>query len=113
MMDDIYLGESPCDEDCAQVGSDGYGLRARAECQALIHQIRRQLGPEPSGAALCIKGENHDYGRVYSVHCKFEETNEIAVAYAFKAEAEYPQKWDKEAKQELRGQEIMRQMNEA
>ena len=100
-MDDIYLGESPCDEDCAQVGRDGYGIRARTECRALINQVRRQLGPEPEGAQLCIKSSNHDYGTLYSVHCKFDATYDAAITYAFKAEAEYPSVWDEKARVEL------------
>lgn len=101
MMDDIYLGESPCDEDCAQVGKPDYGIRAIAECRALINQIRRMNGREPEGANLVIISSNHDYGTVYAVHCKFDESKQAAIDYAFKIESNYPEKWDLLAKKEL------------
>lgn len=101
MMDDIYLGESPCAERCTQVGSDGYGTRAMKECQALINQLRRVFGEEPDGATLVIRTEHHSEGSRYAVHCKFDSNKMPSIDYAFKCESEYPEHWDLLAKQEL------------
>lgn len=99
--DYINIGPSPCGEDCAQLGSDGYAEKARKECNAFREQLRRQFGPEPEGAELRVKGERHDFGTYYEVVCYFWDNNEKAMEYAFKLEGETPELWDAEAKAAL------------
>ena len=104
MKDFIYIGSAPCDEECTQVGTPGYSERAKKECRALIAQIRRVLGNEPeeaAGTGLRIKGENHEYGTYYEVVCSYDDDFPESTKYAYRCEAECPQKWDEEAKLEL------------
>jgi hypothetical protein len=49
MQNCFYLG--PANEDCAQVGSAGYGSRSLDECRSYIAAIRCVCGPEPEGRA--------------------------------------------------------------
>ena len=71
IKDSLYIGESPWDESCAQLGTDMYPVNARKECQRFIDQIRRHYGSEPGGARLYIKSNPHDFGSYLSVECEF------------------------------------------
>lgn len=101
MRDTLYIGSSPPEEDCAQLGSDGYRPRARRECRAYINQLRRCLGPEPLGTVLAITSHVHDFGEYLAVSCHFDPNVPEAVDYAFRCESEGPLSWDDEARQEL------------
>ena len=101
MRETLEIGSSPCNEECAQVGQDGYSLRAAKECQAFKNQLIRVFGEPPEGARLKIKGSSHDFGTYYEVAVSFNVENEIAAEYAFKLEGEGPTEWDQEAKTEL------------
>jgi len=94
--DYIDIGSSPSDEQCAQVGSEGYHQRAREECTRFIQLIRKHLGPEPEGARLAVKSFPHDFGSYLEVVCWFDEDNEEARKYAFKCESDGPRTWDAE-----------------
>ena len=93
-MDYISLGSSPSEEECVQVGSLRYIMRAKKECQRFLALIREKLGPEPLGAQLKVKRFPHDFGSYLEVVCLFEEDNEEARAYAYKCEAEAPTRWE-------------------
>lgn len=99
MRDSIPIGSSPVEEDCAQVGSDDYSSRARKECRRFIELIRRTLGPEPEGARLFVKANQHDYGVYYEVECEFDDEIPESVKYAFMVEEKAPKKWDAEVVQ--------------
>lgn len=101
MRDYLSIGSTPCDEPCAQVGSENYSTEMRRESAAFIAQLRRQLGPEPEGASLRVKSFPHDYGSYHEVVCYFDDQLPASVEYAFKCEAEAPANWDDQAKQEL------------
>jgi len=101
MTEWLDIGASPPGESCAQVGSDDYYPRARRECRAYIAQLRRVLGPEPTGAYLTIKSNPHDFGTYLSVVCKFDPDNKVAVEYAYRCERDGPDEWDEQAQAEL------------
>jgi len=101
MRDSLYIGEVPAGEDAAQVGADNYANHGRKQCLALIHQLRRMLGNEPSGARLKITDNPHDFGSYYSVDCVYDDSQPAAQAYAFRCESEFPEHWDDAAKTEL------------
>lgn len=100
-MDYISIGSSPCDEDCAQVGTDNYAEKAKKECTAFIHQIERELKDFPNGCYLSIKGFPHDFGTYYEVIVRYDENDEEATSFAYKLEGNSPANWDDEAKKEL------------
>jgi hypothetical protein len=98
--DSINVGPSPADEQCAQLGKEGYAPQAKKECRALINQLRRMYGDEPFGARLFIKAQAHDFGSYYEVECEFNSDSEEATEYAYGCE-NLPEKWDEEARKEL------------
>mgnify|MGYP001581377714 CR=1 FL=1 len=94
MRDYIDIGSSPCEEDCAQVGSPDYYAKAKTECARFIDLIRRTLGEEPPGAHLAVKSNPHEFGTYYEVVCYFQDDDEEAQKYAYRCESEAPARWD-------------------
>ncbi|HYE17366.1 MAG TPA: hypothetical protein VEA69_02920 [Tepidisphaeraceae bacterium] len=101
MLERIEIGSSPPAEDCAQVGSEDYVVRARRECRAYIGQLRRALRPEPDGVRLAIQSNPHDFGTYLSVVCHYDPGVAAAIDYAFRCESDGPQEWDDAARAEL------------
>jgi hypothetical protein len=101
MRDTLYIGSSPPEEDCAQLGSEGYYSRARRECRAYLNQLRRTVGPEPPGAQLAITSHPHDFGDYLAVSCHFDPAIPEAIDYAYRCEWDGPMTWDAEAQREL------------
>ena len=104
MQEHVDLGgTTPPEESCAQVGSREYDYydRARREARAYIGLLRRTFGDEPDGARLSVKSHPHDFGTYLTVVCFFVSDNQPAADYASRCEAEGPQEWDEEARQEL------------
>lgn len=108
-MQYISLGSAPAEENCSQVGSEGYAGRARRECRAYREQLLRWLtaqGKMPeyielyrTGAiALNIHRNPHDFGTYMEVSVGFEEDNETACQLAILLEGEAPAVWDDEAR---------------
>ena len=106
MRDYIEIGATPCDEDCAQVGSDNFRERATAESNAYRRQLIRMFGEPPEGASLRVKWFQHDYGSYPEVVCYYEfddqsDDESKSAEYAFKLEGNAPREWDGEARKEL------------
>ncbi len=94
MRDFIVVGETPLDEDCAQVGESDYHRKALRECQRFIQLLRDTFGPKPEGAALRIKSFEHDFGTYHEVVCWFNPELPGFVDYAFRCESETPKTWE-------------------
>lgn len=93
MRDYLNIGSSPCNEDCAQLGSENYAVRANEECQRYIAAIRATLGAPPEGASLAIKSFEHDFGVYYEVVCWYDDSFPESVEYAYKCESDGPCDW--------------------
>jgi hypothetical protein len=98
-MDKIYIGSSPYECDCAQVGSPDYHWRSKVELQAFKEQLER-LFPAPEGARYDIAWSNHDYGRYGEVVAVFDPTNEVHTDWAFLAE-DGCATWDEQALEKI------------
>ena len=105
MRDWLDIGSSPAEEDCAQVGQDGYHEQARRECRAYVELLRRSLGEEPAGARLAVKSNPHDFGDYLSVVCYFDPDMPETEEYAFRCESDGPGQWDEIARRQLAGNE--------
>jgi len=93
------LGPTPCDEPCAQVGEEGYELRARAECERFIALLVKRFGEPPNGSSYVVKSNSHDFGTYYEVAIKYVTNlnSEAVMAYMFKVEDNLPCSWDDKA----------------
>ena len=101
MKDEMVISSCPTEEDCAQVGQDGYYEQARKECKAFLNQLIRIHGNPPTGARLVVKGFSHDFGTYYEVVVIYDDDIEEAVDYAFLLEGNIPEEWDDEAREEM------------
>ena len=93
MKDRVHLGPAPAEEACAQVGSDGYAVRALRECRAYAEAIRAVVGPEPEGARLRVVRASHDFGDYYEVACEYDGGNRLAAGYAALCDEKAPATW--------------------
>lgn len=99
MRDYLDLSPTPCDEPCAQLGSDDYSTRARLECRAFIDQLRREFpNAEALGCTFKIRANPHDFGTYYEVAICYSDTNDDQTAAAFEIEANLPMSWDDDAR---------------
>jgi hypothetical protein len=92
--DKYHLGPAPAEEACAQVGSDGYEERAKAECRAYIAAIQMVCGDPPPGAMLRVEWADHDYGRYAEVVVAFDGNDREAAEYAARCDAQAPTTWE-------------------
>lgn len=95
-LEKIYIGSSPYEEDCAQVGQPDFHTKSKAELQAFKDQLQR-LFPAPEGACYQVVWSNHDYGRYGEVCAVFDPSNEEHTDWAYIAE-DGCATWDDEAK---------------
>lgn len=100
-FDQLELGPTPADEDCAQVGTSDYYELTKIEVKAYIHQLQRMFPNMPQGVYLRVQSNPHDFGTYHEVAVKYPEDNEEAGTFAFNMENNLPQNWDEEAKREL------------
>ena len=96
MKDYIILGPAPANEECAQIGEDGFEKQNKEECLRLIRELKQRFGEEPQGAQLATKSFDHDFGTYREVVCHYDDAWEEAKEYAFKLEEEFPEYWIKE-----------------
>lgn len=92
-MDWVYIGETPCDEDCLPSTDH----RSKQETAIFARQLRRQF---PT-ADIRVKRELGGNGGYYCVCAYYDESDDDAVDLAFRIESECPQYWDLPAKFEL------------
>ncbi len=100
-LEKLYLGPTPAEEDCAQVGRPNYRDQALKECRAYMRLLKRVFGEPPSGGRFALTREAHDFGTYYEVVIQYEEQDEEASAFAFRVEANLPAEWDAQARAEL------------
>ena len=100
MKDYITLGQTPCEEPCAQVGKPDYRKKALKECTQFIQLLRQKFGPEPEGAWLSVKWFPHDFGDYCEVVCYYHTDIPASVDYAFRCESEEPATWEEEVRNE-------------
>lgn len=98
----MYLGPTPCDEDCAQLGQDNFRELAKKEMNAYISQLYRTF-PDVNqfNVSFKIKWENHDFGTYGEVVAVYDATNQESTKKALDIEWQLPEKWDEEAIKEL------------
>lgn len=108
MKETIYLGSSPPEEECAQVGQDDYPSKARKECRAYINQLHRFLASKghvrnelPEDFVLMAKSEPHDLGSYLEVVVRFNPEDEKSWELAMLLDGEGPSNWDEDAIKEM------------
>lgn len=101
--DYLSLGSTPCDETCAQVGSDDYYSRMKRESLAYIKQLTRLFPNLPDGVYFVNKGFPHDFGTYHEVCVMFDDNDQTAIDAACEVENGIPMQWDTMALIDLQG----------
>ena len=99
MSDYLEIGTTPVDEECAQVGTDGYEEKVTREIEAFKAQIMRQFPKQCKRVKLIKKSFPHDFGSYYELCIVFEQRECDA---AFEIENNLPAEWDEEAREFLK-----------
>lgn len=97
MLLELDLGCTPCDEECAQVGTENYGVRARKECNAYIRQLIRMYGSDEQ-LILKVRSNPHDFGNYHTVVGRAYSENAVL---KLRRMEEGANEWDQAAKEEL------------
>jgi hypothetical protein len=85
MIDYLYIGAAPVEEDCVWVGHPNYATLARAECKRFAEQIKRHY-PEPENGWLQVKSNPHDFGTYYEVIACFDPEDAESSNWAYNVE---------------------------
>ena len=104
MKDYLYIGPTPSDESCVQVGDENYREKATIELDAFINQLYRHFGQEfieNNGIYLKKKWNSHDFGTYGEIVVVFDDSNDESVNAAFHIESNCPENWDEDAVIEL------------
>lgn len=95
------MSSAPWGEAGAQVGEEGYELRARQECRRYQAQLRRHYSAHhggnslPEGCRLIVKGHSHDFGTYYEVAAVCDDSDDVALRAADWLQSNQPENWDK------------------
>lgn len=82
MLDYMELSQTtPCDEPCAQIGSENYMKRSRVEARAYIAQLQRKFGAAPVGSFFKIVHCPHDFGTYLDIRYYYDDEDQRHVAY--------------------------------
>ena len=98
--DYMTIGSAPHDEECAQVGEEGFFERCYRECGAYMRQLQRMF-PPPEKVRYHVIPRHHDFGTYYEVVIAFDADDATENDYAHRVEANGPAEWDEDAKREL------------
>jgi len=110
----MTIGSAPCDESCAQVGSDDYEERSLHECQVFKRLLER-LVPLPVDArvGLIVQSFARDFGPYREVCIRYDSSDGDACDYAYLLEVNSPAHWDAVARYELCWLDRMAQLQRA
>jgi hypothetical protein len=97
MKDYLYLGTTPSDEQCPQVGKDDGSLIAEI-CNIYRKQLQTLATELNFEVAIVVRSCNHDFGTYYEVAAKYDSNNERHMNEAFELDGKVPQYWNDESK---------------
>jgi len=100
-LEKLYLGPTPAEEACAQVGQPNYREQALKECRAYLRQLTRLFPESPPGARFALAREVHDFGTYYEVVVRYDPEDKASRAFALRVEENLPARWDAQAREEL------------
>ena len=101
----LNLAPTPCDEPCAQVGSNNYPQQSRIELKAFKAQLYRildaEFGIDNVVVSLVRVSHPHDFGSYHDIEVKYDCDDETSIEQAFWLEDNLPENWDNQAQLDL------------
>jgi hypothetical protein len=103
MIDYLYLGPTPGDENCAQVGDDNFREQCNKEMDVYIAQLKRMYPETANYKGISFKKhwQQHDFGSYGEVIITYNDEVEEEETLALKVEWNLPRNWDEIAKEEI------------
>lgn len=101
MIEYMEIGPTPCEEDCAQLGTSDYRKISNIEMTAYINQLCREFATRLDYVDFGKKWFNHDFGSYGEVVVYYNTEDEESTKAAFFIESHLPMRWDDEAIVEL------------
>ena len=107
----MYLECSPSEEPYAAFGQPGYDSLAAIHIELMTAQLKRKLGEPPDGARFeeaqsererSLDGGCFEIGTLHDLVLVYDRNRAKAKAYAKRLEVEFPKKWDRVAKREVK-----------
>lgn len=99
MKEYLELGATPCNEDCAQVGSDNYFEESSKESKRYIDLLEKKFGEHrPLSCSFRKKSFPHDFGSYYEVVVYFDSNDDESVKFAYHVENNLPETWSDDKK---------------
>jgi hypothetical protein len=93
MREYLTIGSTPPDEDCAQVGSEGYRKQAISEIKRYRDLIVSTCGEPPAGTELKAKWNPHDFGEYVVLVVEYDDADPLGAKYAMHVENYGPSNW--------------------
>lgn len=87
---------TPYEEECPQVGEDGYEVRAKATALILIEQLKRTFAL--NGVCLDVVESKHDLGSYFEVEASVSDDDVDATMCLVRLEVGFPSHWDSTSK---------------
>lgn len=95
MREYIELGSAPCEEDCAQFGSENYFEKSNEESKRYISLLEKKFGKfRPLNCSFRKKSFPHDFGDYYEVVVTYDPNDEDSINFAYHVENNLPITWD-------------------
>lgn len=84
----IHLSQTtPCNEACAQVGSEDYMTNARTEARVYLDQLTRTFGKNPEGSFFKVVRCQHDFGTYLDIRFYFDDEDQRHVLFMSNVES--------------------------
>ena len=106
MKDYMEIGSVPASEPCTQVSKhNDYMPMMRLECRTFRDQLMRLWNEKLlPGMSFTVKTYPHDFGSYSEVTVAYDDDDEAQTDLAVEIQNEMPEKWDSEARKELKEQ---------
>ena len=88
-MDYVELGPVPCDEDCAQMGTDDFERENKAECLRYMKGLVKKF-PD---CKFKVKSFKHEFGSYSEVIAVYNGQDADSIEAAYNVENNLPATW--------------------
>lgn len=104
MVDYYDFDATPCEEPCAQTGSNEYDhiQMQKIEIEVFLEHIQRNIGKPPKGFIRWKKAANpHDFGTYYTLQVVYDENTAGETFWNWINKIDSIQTWDRQDLQSL------------
>jgi hypothetical protein len=105
----IEIGSSPIDENCVQIELCRCYINALLiEVDIFKKQLERLFPITNPNNSFAVKTFQYNFDFYSVVVCYYDDSDKESVDFAFNIEANTPEKWDKEALEEIQNSDVLK-----